>query len=310
MGALKKKISRYNKYVIEIESEELEANNLKNVEDVIVTSREDFENEFHKSRELAAKLESRELELKLKDLKLQEKDLEFQRTKSEIQELKESYKSKSIALENEYITKSNELHSLLKSKDSEIEDIKKEHFKLEEELKNRSDSLKNKLEEKETIQNQMEVYRIGNIGLKNEIKNKEEQIDDLKSSYNKLLDLKSKQEKEIANLQSTANKLEMVQVEHNKLINRYKHLQEVANKKDKIINELETQKRKIEQYLSMSLEAITTLKNLGLFNRLFNRIPEGIDELQEDIKKLQPPQEIEIEPIRVKKTTDILGNKE
>jgi len=60
----------------------------------------------------------------------------------------------------------------------------------------------------------------------------------------------------------------------------------------------------------MSMEAITTLKNLGLFNRLFNRIPEGIEELQEDIKKLQPPKEIEIEPVRAKKTTDVLGIRE
>ena len=156
----------------------------------------------------------------------------------------------------------------------------------------------------------MEVYRIGNIGLKNEINNKENEINDLKNSYNKVLDLKSKQEKEIKTLQSNVDKLEIVQIEHNKLINNYRHLQEVANKKDRTIIELEAQKRKLEQYLSMSMEAITTLKNLGLFNRLFNKIPEGIDELQEDIKKLQPPKEIEIEPIRAKKTTDILGTKE
>jgi hypothetical protein len=60
----------------------------------------------------------------------------------------------------------------------------------------------------------------------------------------------------------------------------------------------------------MSLEAINTLKNLGLFNKLFNRVPEDIDELSEDIKKLQPPKEVEIEPIRVSKPSDVLGEKE
>jgi cell division protein ZapA (FtsZ GTPase activity inhibitor) len=93
-------------------------------------------------------------------------------------------------------------------------------------------------------------------------------------------------------------------------INNYRHLQEVANKKDRTIIELEAKKRRLEQYLSMSLEAINTLKNLGLFNRLFNKVPEGIDELQEDIKKLQPPKEIEIEPVRIKKTSDVLGEKQ
>ena len=121
MGVLKKKINKYDKYIIEIESEELEASNLKSIEDVIITSKDDFENELHKSKELTTKLESRELEIKLKDLKLQEKDLEFQKTKSEAQELKETYRSKLIALERDYVNKSNELNLSLKTKDSEIE---------------------------------------------------------------------------------------------------------------------------------------------------------------------------------------------
>jgi len=317
MGVLKKKINKYNKYVIEIENEEIEANNLKNIEDVIIIGKESFENELHKSKELAAKLESRDLEIRLNSLKLQEKDLEIQKAKSEMNEFKETYTSRLVTLEKNYVDKSGELKFLINDKESEIEELKNKYAQLEEELKDKSNSLKNKLEEKETVHNQMEVYRIGNIGLKNEINSKENEIDKLKSNYNelknnhdKILDLKSQQETEIKRLQSDVNKLEMVQIEHNKLINNYRHLQEVANKKDKTINELESKKRKLEQYLSMSLEAITTLKNLGLFNRLFNKIPEGIDELQEDIKKLQPPKEIEIEPVRAKKTTDVLGIKE
>ncbi len=309
MGTLKKRIKKYDRYVIEIENEELEANSLKDVEDVIIISKEYFENELYKTRELTAKLESRDLELKLKEIKLQEKDLEIQKINSEMQEFKETYNSQLVTLEKNYINKSNELKLLLDNKEHKIEELKKEYCKLEEELKDKSSTLKNKLDEKETLQNQMEVYRIGNIGLKNEIRSKEEEMDRLKSNYNNLLSLKSQQEKEIKTLRSDVNRLEKVQVEHNKLINNYRHLQEVANKKDRNIIELEAQKRKLEQYLSMSLEAITTLKNLGLFNRLFNRIPEGIDELQEDIKKLQPPKEVEIEPVRVQKTSDILGEK-
>lgn len=316
MGALNKKINKYNKYIIEIEREELEVNNLKDAEDVVIVRKDDFENEVHKSKELTAKLESRDLEIRLKDLKLQEKELEFQKTKTEAHELKESHKSKLIELEKRYLNKSNELNSLLNSKDSKIEELEKKYRKLEEELENKSSSLKNKLEEKETLQNQMEVYRIGNVGLKNEMDKKENEINELKSNYNqlkgthsKILDVKSQHEKKIEKLQSNIKKLELIQQEHDKLINKYRHLQEVTNKKDRTISELDATKRKLEQYLSMSLEAITTLKNLGLFNRLFNRIPEGIDELQEDIKKLQPPKEVEIEPIRVKKTSDILGEK-
>jgi len=309
MGTLKKRIKKYDMYVIEIENEELEANNLKDVEDVIIISKEDFESELLKAKELTAKLESRDLELKLKEIKLQEKDLEIQKVNSEMHEFKEAYKSELVTLEKNYINKSNELKLLLDNKESKIEELKKEHCKLEEELEDKSSTLKNKLEEKETLQNQMEVYRIGNIGLKNDIRSKEEEIDRLKGNYNNILSLKSQQEKEIAKLRSDIRKLEIVQLEHDKLINNYRHLQEVANKKDRNIIELEAQKRKLEQYLSMSLEAINTLKNLGLFNRLFNRVPEGIDELQEDIKKLQPPEEVEIEPVRVKKTSDILGKK-
>lgn len=309
MGTLKKRIKKYDRYVIEIEKEELEANNLKDVENVIIISKEDFESGLHKTKELTAKLESRDLELKLKEIKLQEKDLEIQKANSEMHEFKEAYKSELVTLEKNYITKSNELKLLLDNKESKIEGLKKEYCKIEEELEDKSNALKNKLEEKETIQNQMEVYRIGNVGLRNEIRSKEEEVDSLKSNYSNILSLKSQQEKEIEKLRSDISKLEKVQVEHNKLINNYRHLQEVANKKDRTIIELEAQKRKLEQYLSMSLEAITTLKNLGLFNRLFNRVPEGIDELQEDIKKLQPPKEVEIEPVRVKKTSEILGKK-
>ena len=96
MGVLKKKINKYNKYVIEIESEELEANNLKNIEDVIIISKDCFENELHKSKELTAKLESRDLEIKLNSLKLQEKDLEIKKAESEINELEETYNSKLV----------------------------------------------------------------------------------------------------------------------------------------------------------------------------------------------------------------------
>lgn len=80
-------------------------------------------------------------------------------------------------------------------------------------------------------------------------------------------------------------------------------------KKDENIIELEAKVRKLDHYLLMSLEAINSLKNLGLFNRLFKRVPEGIYELEEDIKKLQPPKEVEIEPVRVSKPGDVLGEK-
>lgn len=317
MGILKRKIKKYNKYVIEIENEDIEANNFKNVEDVIIISKQDFENELQKSKELNAKLHSRDLELKLKELKLQEKDIEIQKTKSKIEELEETYNSQLNVLEKKYATESNELkQSLENSKSSaqklenEYQEIKENYLGIKEKLEDKVNSLQNKIEEEEKLRNQIEVYRIGNIGLKNDIRSKEEEIDNLKRNYDKTLDLKSMQEKTIEKLRSDVNKLERVQIEHNKLINNYRHLQEVANKKDRNIIELEAKKRKLEQYLSMSLEAINTLKNLGLFNRLFNRVPEGIDELQEDIKKLQPPKEVEIEPVRVKKTADILGEKD
>jgi chromosome segregation ATPase len=298
MGVLNKRIKKYNKYVIEIENEEIETNNFENIENVIIISKKDFENELQKSKELNAKLHSRDLELKLKELKLQEKDIEIQKSKSLIEELEETHKLELNVLEKKYINETDELK------------------KIEEKLENKVKFLQNELEEAGKLQNQMEVYRIGNIGLKNDITSKEEEISSLKSKYKQMSDLKAKLEMEIKTLQLNVHKLSGVQVEYDKLINNYRHLQEVANKKDRTISELEAKKRKLDQYLSMSLEAITTLKNLGLFNRLFKRVPEGIDELQEDIKKLQPPKEIEIdssieiEPVRAKKTTDILGEKE
>jgi|GEM_PF-3206530 len=317
MGILKRKIKKYNKYVIEIENEDIESNDFENVEDVIIISKKDFETELQKSKELSAKLHSRDLEVKLKELKLQEKDIEVEKSKSKMEELEETYNSELNVLEKKYITESNELKQLLensKSSTQKIEDeyreIQEKYHRIKEKLENEVKSLQSKVEEEEKLQNQMEIYRIGNIGLKNDIKSKEDEINSLKNNYNTLLDLKSIKEKEIEKLQSDVNKLEKVQIEHNKLINNYRHLQEVANKKDRTIIELEAKKRKLEQYLSMSLEAINTLKNLGLFNRLFNRVPEGIDELQDDIKKLQPPKEIEIEPVRIKKTSDILGEKQ
>ena len=316
MGILKRKIKKYNKYIIEIESEDIKENNFENIEDVVIISKKDFEIELQKSKELNAKLHSKDLEIKLKELKLQEKDIELQKTESKIQELKETHDCELETLENKYMGESAELSKLFEKSKSSAKNLEKKYYELENESMNKIKILQNKLEEEENLQKQIEVYRIGNIGLNNEIKSREEEIDNLKNKYNKVLTLKSNYEKEMEKLQSNVDKLEMVQLEHNKLINNYRHLQEVTNKKDRTISELESKKRKLEQYLSMSLEAINTLKNLGLFNRLFKRVPEGIDELQDDIKKLQPPKEIdidssiEIEPVRAKKTTDILGEKE
>lgn len=316
MGILKKRIKKYNKYVIEIENEDIEENNFENIEDVVIISKKDFESELQQSKELNAKLHSKELELKLKELKLQEKDIELQKTESIVEELKETHKSELNVLERGYLSKSAELSGLLEKSEFSAQNLEKKYFELEKESENKVKLLENKLEEEKNLQKQIEVYRIGNIGLNNEIKSKQEEIDSLKSKYNKMSDLKLDHENEIEKLRSDIDRLERVQMEYNKLINNYRHLQEVANKKDRTISELEAKKRTLDQYLSMSLEAITTLKNLGLFNRLFNKIPEGIDELQEDIIKLQPPKEIEIdssieiEPVRAKKTTDILGEKE
>lgn len=290
MGVLKTKLKKYNKYVIEIEKDEIKSSELENVEDVIITSKTDFEENIQKYNELKAKLHSIELDLKLKELKIQEKDLETKKTVSKMHELEETYKSEVSAVEKEYMDKTKELKGLLEKSELNVQELQKE-------LQNETQSLKDKLKDEETLQNQMEIYRIGNLGLKNDVQSKETEINNLKNNYNDLLNVKSKHEIEIKNLQAKNNMLKDVQTDYNKLNNMYRHLQEVANKKDKDIIELEYSNRRLEQYLSMSLEAITTLKNLGLFNRLFNRIPEGIDELQEDIKKLQPPEEMEIDPI-------------
>jgi chromosome segregation ATPase len=303
MGVLKKKIKRYNKYVVEIEEDELKANNLENIDEVVIVSKREYENKLQKSKELMAKLESGNLEIQLKDLKIQEKDLEIQKAISKKDEIEESYKSKLNDFENKYITESDELKQLLEIKESEIEEIK-------EKLENENASLLSKLEKEENLKKQVEIYKVGTLGLKNDIKAKEEELEKIKRTYGNILKIKSKQEKEIEEHKIELNRLQNIQREYNKLINNYRHLQEVANKKDENIIELEAKTRKLDHYLIMSLEAINTLKNLGLFNRLFNRVPEDIDELSEDIKKLQPPKEVEIEPIRVSKPSDVLGEKE
>ncbi len=325
MGVLKKRIKKYNKYIIEIENDEIEANNFENMENIVIISNDNFEDELQKSKELSAKLHSIELENKLTSLKLQERDLELQKANSKLNELEGNYQSQLNTLEKKYLIKINELDQLLNASEDAAQNIKKEYLEIEKKLGN-------KAEETGNLQSQIELYKASNEGLKEKLQNKETELDKLKISYNDLSNFKSSSEKEINKLKSTIDQLRKIQIEYDKLENRYRHLQEVANKKDRNIIELEAKTRSLEQYLSMSLEAITTLKNLGLFNRLFNRIPEGIDELQEDIKKLQPPREIEIdeydetdeyedeyeeideykeiEPIRAKSTTDILGEKE
>jgi chromosome segregation ATPase len=310
MGVLKKKIKRYNKYIVEIEENELKANNLENIEEVVVVSKREYENKLQKSKELMAKLESGNLEIKLKDLKIQEKGLEIQKAISEKEELEENYKSELSSFKNKYISESAELKRLIEIRESEIEEMKEEKIQIKKELETENTSLLNKLKDEENLKKQIEIYKVGNIGLKSDIKTKEDELEKIKSTYENILEIKSKQEKELEDHKVKLNRLKNVQTEYNKLINNYRHLQEVANKKDEDIIELEAKKRQLEHYLIMSQEAINTLKNLGLFNRLFNRLPEGIDELEEDIKKLQPPKEVEIEPIRVNKPSDVLGEKD
>ncbi len=356
MGFLKSKLKKYNKYVIEIESDEIDENNFDNIKDVVIASKEDFENELNKLKELEAKVHSNELEIKLKELKIEEKELEVQKMESLLEEIELKHASKLNELENASSVKLNEftdekeleiqkmqirINELEESNEYKIDDIEqkydiqidelsnlfnkseekanryeKEYLKIKESLENENKSLQERLKEQEALQNQIEVYKIGNNNLKSDIKNKKEELSTLKDSYNEILDIESKHKKEISTLQSQINKLNEVQIEYDKLQNKYRHLQEVTNRKDNDIIELEAKKRTLEQYLSMSLEAINTLKNLGLFKRLFNRVPDGIDGLQDDIKKLQPPKEIEIdpvleiEPIRAKSTRDILGKKE
>lgn len=346
MGVLKKKIIKYNKYVVEIEEGELEASSLENSEDIVIVSKKEYENEIQKLKELNAKLESRELEVKLQGLKIQEKDLEIQKAVTEKDEVKENYEMILNEYENKYLTKTNALKHQIQMNESEIiekeenyktelnnleskyleetedlkdqiktskikiEEIEKANASLKKEMEKENKSLLSKIEDEENLKKQIEIFKIGNQGLKNDVKTKEEELEKIKLTNQNILKIKSLQEKEIEELKVDLNRLKNVKVEYNKLINNYKHLQEVANKKDEEIIGLEAKVRKLDHYLLMSLEAINNLKNLGLFNRLLNRVPEGIDELEEDIIKLQPPKEVEIEPIRINKPRDILGEKE
>ena len=125
MGILKRKIKKYNKYVIEIEDEDIKANNFENIEDVIIISKKDFENELHKSKELNAKLHSIDLEVKLKELKLQEKEIELQKSKSVMEELEDAHKSELNILKEKYLIESDELQHSLENKETEMEEFKK-----------------------------------------------------------------------------------------------------------------------------------------------------------------------------------------
>lgn len=316
MDILKKKIKHYSKYIVEIEEEELQSSNLNNIEDIVIISKNGYEKELQKLKELKAKLESNHLEIKLKDLKLQERDLELQKALNEREELEEINQSKINNLEDNYQTQLEQLQQQLDSNEEELAKLGKENTKIKNDLQLENSSKIQRLKEEENLRKQVEMYKVGTVGLKNQITGKEEELAKFKSTYENILKVKSEQEKELETLKIELRRLKNIQTEHNKLINNYRHLQEVANKKDENIIELEAQKRKLDHYLLMSLEAINTLKNMGLFKRLLNRVPEGIDELQEDIKKLQPPREVEIEiepeiePIRVKKPSDILGEKE
>ena len=64
MGTLKKKIKKCDMYFIEIEDEDLMANNLQNVENIVLESEEEHENKLHELKEYMAKLETINLEFK------------------------------------------------------------------------------------------------------------------------------------------------------------------------------------------------------------------------------------------------------
>lgn len=303
MAILKKQIKKCNKYAVWIEEEELKANNMENVEDIVVISKKEYDSELQKSNELKAKLESLNVEMQLKDLKIQENELFELQIVSKMEKMEESYKTKLNDFENKYIKESDELKHLLEVRQSEINELKAE-------MESSNESLQNRIHKEEELKKQLKIYEVSTVGLKSEIHKKEEELQKIKRTYENVLKIKSEQERELEEIKVGLNRLKNVQIEYDKLTNNYRHLQEVLNKKDENIIELEADKRKMDHYLLMSADAINNLKNLGLFNRLFNRFPGGIDELEEDIKKLQPPKEVEIEPVRVTKPRDLIGEKE
>lgn len=297
MCVLKKEIKKYNKYFIEIEEDELQSNGFEDIRDIVIISKKEYERELHKLKELMTKLESRNLEIKLQSLKIQEKELEVQKATSRRKEVEESYAYKLDDFKKGYANELEELKNLLKIRESEIEKIKNE-------LEKENQYLFSKLEGEENLKKQVELYKVGNKGLKNDIKSKEEELKKLKISYDDVLQINSGYEKEIERYKVDLDRLKNLQREHNELILNYSHFQEMINKKDQNIIELMAKTKKLEHYLLMSLDAIDNLKNLGLFKRLFNRVPEGVNELERDIKRLQPPEELEMETVMINKNID------
>lgn len=318
MCALKKEIKKYNKYVIEIEEDELRSSNLDDIENIVIISKNDFETESHKLKELLAKLESKNLEIELQSLKIQERDLEVQKAISKRKEIEESYAYKLNDIKNQYTNKIEELEHQLEIKESEIEKIKSfktesselnedlkhkleikrsEIEKMKKELEKENQFLLSRLEGEENLKKEIEIYKVGNKGLKNDIKTKEEELRTLKLNYDTVFQTKTGYEIKIEGYKEELKGLKKVQREHNKLIINFKNLQKDSNNKDQNIMELESRTKKLENFLTKSKDAINNLKTQGLFNRLFNRVPDGVDELEDQIKELQLPDEMEAEPV-------------
>ena len=205
----------------------------------------------------------------------------------------------------------NRLNNDIQIKEEEIIKLKnsyKEIDKVKNELQIEIQLLLNKLNDEDEIKKQIEIYKVGNKGLKNDIKIKEDELNKLKEEYENFIQINEKQEKEINYYKIELEELKNLQIENNELMINYRGLKEEIDEKDQTITELKAKIRKFEHYLFMSEEAINNLKSLGLFNRLFNQIPEEIDELEMEIKNLDPSERFEIEPIRVRKQdSEVLG---
>ncbi|MGZ7043851.1 MAG: hypothetical protein ACXVHM_04605 [Methanobacterium sp.] len=320
MCALKKEIKKYNKYVIEIEEDELRSSNLDDIENIVIISKNDYETESHKLKGLLAKLESKNLEIELQSLRIQERDLEVQKAISKRKEIEESYAYKLNYIKNEYVNKIEELKHQLETKKSEVERLnsykddygheseelkqkletkRSEIEKMKRELEKENQYLSSKLEGEETLKKELEIHKVGNKGLKNDIKTKEEELRKLKLNYENVLQTKTGYEIKIEGYKEELKGFKKIQREHNKLIINYKNLQEESYNKDENIIELESKTEKLENYLSKSGDAINNLKTQGLFNRLLNRVPDGIDELEEQIKEFHIPEEIETDHVEV-----------
>lgn len=197
-----KKITR--RYMIPVKKEQVEGSNFENIEDIVILSKADFENEFQDSQDISSSVNNLKQSLSEKD--------------QEILKLRELLTDKDLELtdRDQKIRNLNDLH------ETQIEELQLDIKKINDGYQAEIKILNNEMEELSAIYNQYNNLKTVNKELEREVR--------------RLTDLRTL-EKE--SLRIKMNEVELANDEYAKLKKSHELLWGVVQEKDKIIKELE-----------------------------------------------------------------------